>query len=345
MFSPSPSDPDACIRLTDTDAALARLSAVQKCYLKDPYISHLVPRARFQPPRPPLINIGTFVRSTAIDTLVHQWANLVQGKYQVVSLGAGSDTRFWRMYARFPSHRVSKYIEIDFPEVTSKKAMTIRKSKELSAILGEDVQLSQGGTALRSQKYHLLPADLRLPPSSTLGALFDPATPVLSHALPTLLIFECVLVYMPPEASASLLQWFADHTSILGAVIYEMFGLHDSFGQVMLSNLKSRNIDLPGAAPYPTVESLPSRLTQHGFTTSRAVTLKRSANQVSPQLSLRGGPLLFRLSYSHYRRISSLEMLDEVEELNLVLDHYAITWGVRIPDAGLETRRQWEAWA
>jgi len=25
-------------------------------------------------------------------------------------------------------------------------------------------------------------------------------------------------------------------------------------------------------------------------------------------------------------------MLDEVEELHLVLDHYAITWGVKLPD-------------
>ena len=32
------------------------------------------------------------------------------------------------------------------------------------------------------------------------------------------------------------------------------------------------------------------------------------------------------------RRIARLEMLDEVEELELVLDHYAISWGVRFPD-------------
>jgi len=29
-----------------------------------------------------------------------------------------------------------------------------------------------------------------------------------------------------------------------------------------------------------------------------------------------------------------LEMLDEVEELDLVLDHYAVTWGIFGGDAG-----------
>ena len=59
-----------------------------------------------------------------------------------------------------------------------------------------------------------------------------------------------MLVYMSPEASSTLIQWFVDyfrsdsHTSdprILGALVYEMFGLQDSFGQVMVRNLRVRN--------------------------------------------------------------------------------------------------------
>lgn len=99
MFhTPGNQDSDAAIRGTDTDAAVARLSAAQKGYVQDPFIGHLVPRAHLQHPRPPLINIGTFVRSTAIDELVEQWL-LLSGdrRCQIVSLGAGSDTRFWRI--------------------------------------------------------------------------------------------------------------------------------------------------------------------------------------------------------------------------------------------------------
>lgn len=48
-------------------------SAVKKGYFDDPFIIHLVPRAQFQPPRPPLINIGTYARFKSIDALVDQW--------------------------------------------------------------------------------------------------------------------------------------------------------------------------------------------------------------------------------------------------------------------------------
>jgi [phosphatase 2A protein]-leucine-carboxy methyltransferase len=168
---------------------------------------------------------------------------------------------------------LAKYIEIDFPEVTAKKAMTIRKSKDLSEILGDTnigglpsglfccaiashihVGQANGGTSLHAPVYSLLPADLRLPPSETLASLLTSSSnnpsgpsspPLLSPSLPTLLLFECVLVYMSPEASSSLVQWFVDYFSsgnqqdaVLGGIVYEMFGLGDSFGRVMLNNLK-----------------------------------------------------------------------------------------------------------
>ena len=132
MFPPRndrAADVDAPIRATDTDASLARLSAVRKGYLIDPFISHFVPRAlqqqQLQQARPPLINIGTTVRCGSIDALVHSWLSICEQQHkegqavagdtggdeiemggssrrrekgcQIVSLGAGSDTRFWRL--------------------------------------------------------------------------------------------------------------------------------------------------------------------------------------------------------------------------------------------------------
>ncbi|KIJ65957.1 hypothetical protein HYDPIDRAFT_174736 [Hydnomerulius pinastri MD-312] len=333
-------DAESAIRQTDTDAALARLSAVKKGYLEDPYIAHLVPRAQFQPARPPLINVGTYVRSEAIDRLVGQWMDLSAQEdkpCQIVSLGAGSDTRFWRIAAGPRRDSLKAYLELDFPDVTTKKAMAIRKSKDLSAVLGssENVTLDQGGTALHSPKYHLLPCDLRQPPSKIFPSLIGE---ILSPSLPTLLLFECVLVYMSPEASSAIIQWFVDYfaqsgpdtsgAGVLGAIVYEMFGLQDAFGQVMMNNLRSRNVSLPGASPYPTLESLPKRFTQHDFALSNALTLRKIREQY--------------IGHSELERISSLEMLDEVEELNLVLEHYAITWGVK--ESTTSEGRSWRQW-
>lgn len=43
-------------------------------------------------------------------------------------------------------------------------------------------------------------------------------------------------------------------------------------------------------------------------------------------------------------RISALEMLDEVEELNLVLEHYAITWGVKLDGSSDLSNSLWAKW-
>lgn len=113
--------------------------------------------------------------------------------------------------------------------------------------------IANGGTTLHAPVYHLIPADLRVDPSQVLGPHLSAAIPsrteelIVSPSHPTLILFECVLVYMEPTASSAVIQWFADHFStpgandghgVLGAIVYEMFGLQDAFGQVMLNNLQ-----------------------------------------------------------------------------------------------------------
>lgn len=234
---------------------------------------------------------------------------------------------------------LAKYVEVDFAENTTKKAMAIRKSKELGVLLGnqDDVSLSNGGTTIHSPVYHLLPADLRRNPSESLAPLLasssSDGSPMLSNALPTLLLFECVLAYMHPEDSDALIAWFVEYFSteqsgVLGGLVYEMFGLQDAFGKVMHTNLKARNVSLPGVEPYASVASLPTRFTRHGFTTSHAITLRDIRRSCVNQ--------------SELERISHLELLDEVEELDLVLEHYAVTWGVKVNC--VDAQALWREW-
>ncbi|KAF8963693.1 S-adenosyl-L-methionine-dependent methyltransferase [Flammula alnicola] len=344
MFPPSRAQAgDAPIRATDNDAAVARLSAVHKQYFNDPFIRYFVPRAHLLPPRPPLINIGTYVRSAGIDALVDQWLSLAGNagqQCQIVSLGSGSDTRFWRIAAGPLKENLQTYVEIDFPEITTKKAMAIRKNKELMSGLGDPakVTLAQGGTALHSPRYHLLAADLRLEPSETLEPMLysskDAEHPaILDPSLPTLLVFECVLVYMSASSSSRLLEWFVgraerSQSGVLGCIVYEMFGLDDAFGRVMINNLKERNISLLGAEPYPTVESLPNRFLATGFSAAHGLTLKEIRKDYIEREEL--------------ERISKLEFLDEMEELDLVLVHYAISWGLFLTKPDSSTN--WGHW-
>jgi [phosphatase 2A protein]-leucine-carboxy methyltransferase len=81
---------------------------------------------------------------------------------------------------------------------------------------------------------------------------------------------------------------------------------------------QSRGVSLPGAEPHPDLNSLSRRFLDVGFTTAQAVTLREIRRRyIEPQ---------------ELQRLSQLEMLDEVEELELVLDHYAISWGVKFPE-------------
>ena len=49
-------------------------------------------------------------------------------------------------------------------------------------------------------------------------------------------------------------------------------------------------------------------------------------------------------AYVELNSISSLEMLDEVEELDLVLAHYAVTWGLKLPSHQQPNISKWIEW-
>lgn len=304
-------DGDAAIRSTDDDAAHARVSAVRKGYLKDPYIQYFVPRSHLIPPRPPLIHVGTYVRSEVIDRLVFKWLDLLgeSSQAQIVSLGAGSDTRFWRLNELPVKTRISKYIEIDFPEVISKKALSIRKHSALGQALGSSITIEKGGSVLHSGVFNLITADLRGEPSKALQPLED----LLSSEQPVLLLSECVFPYMPPDTCRAAIRWFSERYARVSIISYDMFGLGDAFGKVMRGNLQIRNIELPGVDDDPTTESLERRLQDSGLSMTHSITLKNARAAC--------------FSEDERRRISELEGLDEVEELDLVLSHYAISWG------------------
>lgn len=129
---------DAAVRETDNDAAVSRLSAVRKGHLHDDFAAFFVKRPST---RPPLINIGTYLRTWSIDRLVDAFL-AGEGSRQIVSLGAGTDTRFFRLASNAQqSSRIAKYVEVDFPEATTKKAMIIRKQNKLAELLKEPVSL------------------------------------------------------------------------------------------------------------------------------------------------------------------------------------------------------------
>jgi O-methyltransferase involved in polyketide biosynthesis len=61
----------------------------------------------------------------------------------------------------------------------------------------------------------------------------------VNAAFPTLVLSECVLVYLKPEESKVILSFFRDYfKGDLALLNYEMINPHDPFGKTMLENLE-----------------------------------------------------------------------------------------------------------
>jgi [phosphatase 2A protein]-leucine-carboxy methyltransferase len=155
---------DAAIRSTDNDAVGSRMAAIQHHYIKaDPYTPLLYgAAASLSGPllRPPIINIGTFLRCQAIDNLVDGF--LEQGETsqkQIISLGAGSDSRYWRLHADpRKKAKLRHYIELDFKELTSTKVERMLRNKELLkevASKEDDVRICECAAACTLQ-FHMV---------------------------------------------------------------------------------------------------------------------------------------------------------------------------------------------
>ncbi|KAK2870550.1 hypothetical protein FQN49_003104 [Arthroderma sp. PD_2] len=320
---------DKVIQQTDNDASVSRLSAVELGYLRDPFATIFaseVSDAR----RYPIINRGTYVRTTSIDTLVAQFLGANKTKKQIISLGAGSDTRGFRLLSENPDLELV-YHELDFADNTSLKITKILSSPPLLNALRitdrEEVITSPNRDAFHSKYYHIHPIDLRTLSASCPSSSTGPSRPHLQDieiGIPTLLISECCLVYLSPVDAVNVVSYFTNTlfspkcgpTTPLALIIYEPVRPDDPFGRTMVSNLATRGIQLQTLHRYATLDAQRQRLQDHGFLSGQGVA---DIDYIWEKW----------ISQDEKNRVAGLEMLDEIEEWKLLARHYCVAWGWR----------------
>ncbi|ETI47654.1 hypothetical protein L917_07818 [Phytophthora nicotianae] len=299
---------DGAVRETASDASLCKLSACQLGYYVDPFVQFFV---KAPSRRMPIINRGYYARVAAVESLVRKFLAAGQHKKQVVILGAGLDTMFFRLKS---SEMLTnfEYFELDFPEVTMQKVSTIKRRKPLNGLLGLEspkdfmAAVSSGYTELSVPGYHLLPCDLRDLGATT--AKMEAAG--IDRSVPTLFVSECVLIYMEARFSTQLVAWAASYFDDVSFALYEQILPDDAFGKVMMQNIKARGCDLLSIYDFPTVEAQIARFTEHKYEVAQCWDMNKI--------------------YYHYlnpaERVKreKLEIFDELEEFHLLQAHYCV---------------------
>lgn len=295
---------DDGVMATNDDASHCKRFAVHLGYWKDSYIQHF---AKLGERKTPEINRGYYARVKGMEKILIQFLQLTKRQCQVINLGAGFDTRFWQLKEAGLSPKV--FFEVDFGAVTSRKCMAIRRRKPLQTFFdGQDVQF--GPEELHAKDYHLIAGDIRN--VTELDQKFTSCG--LDRSLPTILITECVLIYLNPKEAELVIKWAA--TSFKNAVFlnYEQVNMGDTFGQVMIKNLKSRHCDLQGALACPTLDSQIGRFKRLSWPNANALNMST---------------VYQHLPYEDRERIERIEMLDEVNLFYQLSSHYCISWAFK----------------
>lgn len=160
-------------------------------------------------------------------------------KCQVINLGAGFDTRFFRLLDHLQPKDESStavlWYEIDYAFVLKEKERILAKNN------------------IAPPLPTFVPLDLNGEMASVCEALID-------KTIPTLVLAECIFTYLLPERGEWLINNYFTSFPECEMVAFEIVGYNDPFGKMMISNMETHfQIEMPAVKKYPTVEASKGR--------------------------------------------------------------------------------------
>uniref|UniRef100_A0A3B5LHW7 tRNA wybutosine-synthesizing protein 4 n=1 Tax=Xiphophorus couchianus TaxID=32473 RepID=A0A3B5LHW7_9TELE len=212
-------------------------------------------------------------------------------KRQVLSLGAGFDSLYFRLCADGALDGTAVF-EVDFPDVLN--------------FYSTITYLFSGPVYMCSSQYRLLGVDVR-EESQTEEAL---SAAGLDWAAPTLILSEVVLTYMETQRSDAVIGWAAKRLPQSLFVMYEQICPDDPFGRVMQDHFLKLNSTLHALQQYPDLSAQRQRFLDKGWERCVCVDMNAFYLGLVPQ--------------EERDRIETLEPFDEYEEWHQKCSHYFI---------------------
>lgn len=273
----------------------------------------------------PILNRGTWSRVYSILSPVQKILQSVSENnpgvnVNILSLGSGYDTSYFLLKQKFDNF---KFFEFDYGEITSRKIELIKKSKLLQSVLksaqdnSEDLgfEVKANNLYSKSKDYYILECDI-----TNYNKLNEQlcSVPDFDFTSPTIIIAECLLVYLKKETTHQMLQNFTMNFKNLVFLLYDLVGANDNFGKEMVINLLDRDIKLFGYEDVPDVGTQIDRLLKTGFTKAEVCDMLEYYVHCIP--------------LEERKRIEHLEFVDEFEEFNLLQNHACFGYGTKLED-------------
>lgn len=329
---------------TSNDALLSKLSAMGTGYFVDPVLRAIHTKPSL-PRKDPMINRGTWFRLSYIERMVRSFSEKYKGNCAVVSLGAGLDTLFWRLQLSAQKDReegkerffsVKHWIELDLPAITEMKAkkFDLTHGKSIDMPMSDDTAvrpLQESQVVLYSPKqehaetvadalkvdttgYRLYAANLEryktwIPMVKELvhGEEQDGVEPI-----PVLFFSEVCLSYLDADSTLGILKELPAFFKNFGIVCFEMVNPSDSFGEMMQINMAERQVVMPSFAEIGFTAQYRKIFQLYGYENAYAKEALDVYRSFWP---------------SRRKEIEQLELMDEFEQWNLIMGHYACIMG------------------
>ncbi|KAH8158149.1 hypothetical protein CIB48_g10098 [Xylaria polymorpha] len=291
---------DELVMQTNSSSIVSKRSVERIYYPDEPhYFRYFV--KKFQR-RAPLINRGYHIRLHVIDAAVRRFLERPGHKTKVVvNLGCG----------RYPDacHR-AKFIDIDFPDLMSKKRTIVLNTPELSSVFEPLHTDASEHVLLNSDMYSQIGCDLRNTADieKAFSKCLDPSECIF------MFVAEVSITYMETLGADGVIKWASSLSQAEFCLLEQILpdGPNHPFAKTMLSHFEKLKTPLKSVFEYPHLEAQNHRFSSLGWSQVQAVSLWQIWTDDE------------WISASKRRELDLVEPFDEWEEFALFASHYCV---------------------